>query len=241
MVHLRSYGNRRRRLFRFIKHRNQKLVRFYFVHRYSLLRTLLPLPRRFYGINAASSSWTWVALSTVYSLTSRRFDLHSLPPCSRRINLGYWFANDFIWMGRRHHYKFAEYQTDFGWVYLWCGSCRWREIFREKCLSALREWVISPATGPQESKNKLVEHWQYWKKYSPDFFPVSTIKEEYFNEKMSSLVGLKIKLFNFAQKYWFWPFLTTWVHLQSRFSQRTDKKSKNFPSVSWERSLGTLC
>ena len=37
------------------------------------------------------------------------------------------------------------------------GVCRgkWREIFREKGLSALREWVFSPATGPQESKNRL--------------------------------------------------------------------------------------
>ena len=39
---------------------------------------------------------------------------------------------------------------------------KWREIFREKGLVALREWVFSPATGPQESENKLVKHWQYW-------------------------------------------------------------------------------
>ena len=32
---------------------------------------------------------------------------------------------------------------------------KWREIFREKGLSALPEWVFSPATGPQESKNRL--------------------------------------------------------------------------------------
>ena len=32
---------------------------------------------------------------------------------------------------------------------------KWREIFREKGLVALREWVFSPATGPQESKEKL--------------------------------------------------------------------------------------
>ena len=55
------------------------------------------------------------------------------------------------------------------------------------------------------------------------FFPVSTFKGEYFNEKMSSLAGLKKKFFSFTQKYRFWPFLTTWVHLQSRFSQRTGK------------------
>ena len=29
---------------------------------------------------------------------------------------------------------------------------KWREIFRSKGLPAIREWVFSPATGPQESK-----------------------------------------------------------------------------------------
>ena len=43
VVHLRSYKNRRRRFFRFIKQRNQNLVRFFFLHRYSPLRTLFPL------------------------------------------------------------------------------------------------------------------------------------------------------------------------------------------------------
>ena len=37
---------------------------------------------------------------------------------------------------------------------------KWREIFRKEDLVPLREWVFSPATGPQESKNKLVKHWQ---------------------------------------------------------------------------------
>ena len=58
-------------------------------------------------------------------------------------------------------------------------------------------------------------------------FRFSTFKENYFTGKMSSLAGLKKKLFNFLQKYRFWSFLTTWVHLQSRFSQRTGKISKN--------------
>ena len=59
-------------------------------------------------------------------------------------------------------------------------------------------------------------------------FPVIKSKLEFFNEKMSSLAGLKKNLFNFPpQKYRFWPFLTTWVHLQSRFSQRIGKISKN--------------
>ena len=43
---------------------------------------------------------------------------------------------------------------------------------------------------------------------------------------MSSLAGLKKKLSDFSQKYWFWPFWTNWVHLQSRFSQRSGRISK---------------
>ena len=53
---------------------------------------------------------------------------------------------------------------------------KWREIFREKGLSALREWVFSPATGPQESKSKLVKHWQYWQKHSPDLLNALSIE-----------------------------------------------------------------
>ena len=32
---------------------------------------------------------------------------------------------------------------------------KWRQIFRRKSLSALREWVFFPATCPQESKERL--------------------------------------------------------------------------------------
>ena len=46
---------------------------------------------------------------------------------------------------------------------------KWREIFRTKGLSALREWVFSPPTGPQESKEKLQKHWNYWEQHSPHF------------------------------------------------------------------------
>ena len=35
---------------------------------------------------------------------------------------------------------------------------KWCEIFRKKGLSALREWVFSPATGPQESAERLEKH-----------------------------------------------------------------------------------
>ena len=72
-------------------------------------------------------------------------------------------------------------------------------------------------------------------------FPVSTFKDEYFIGKISSLAGLKKKLFDFPQNYRFWPFLTTWVHLQSRFRQRTRKISKNPWSFSSGRFFETLC
>ena len=45
---------------------------------------------------------------------------------------------------------------------------KWCEIFREKVLSALREWVFSPATGAKESKERLEKHWQCWQKHSPN-------------------------------------------------------------------------
>ena len=35
---------------------------------------------------------------------------------------------------------------------------QWCEIFRKNGLSALREWVFSPSTGPQESKDMLQKH-----------------------------------------------------------------------------------
>ena len=44
---------------------------------------------------------------------------------------------------------------------------KWREIFRKKGLSALREWVFSSSNGPQESKEKLQKHWNYWEQHSP--------------------------------------------------------------------------
>ena len=44
----------------------------------------------------------------------------------------------------------------------------WLEIFRKKDLSALREWVFSPSTGPQENKYRLQKHWNYWEQHSPN-------------------------------------------------------------------------
>ena len=45
-----------------------------------------------------------------------------------------------------------------------CGKRR--EIFLKKGLSALREWVFFPSTAPQESKDRLQKHWNYWEQHS---------------------------------------------------------------------------
>ena len=75
---------------------------------------------------------------------------------------------------------------------------KWREIFRERGLSALREWVFSPATGPQESKNKLVDHWQYWEKYSPVLLNTLSIEEPVTSKKLKRRPPIHTKEFRSA-------------------------------------------
>ena len=75
---------------------------------------------------------------------------------------------------------------------------KWREIFREKGLVALREWVFSPATGPQESKNKLVKHWQYSEKYSPDLLNTLSIEGPVTIKKVKRRPPIHTKEFRFA-------------------------------------------
>ena len=55
---------------------------------------------------------------------------------------------------------------------------KWREIFRKKTLSALRELVFSPSTGLQESKDRLQKHWNYWEHQSPNFLLSLHIEKE---------------------------------------------------------------
>ena len=55
---------------------------------------------------------------------------------------------------------------------------KWLEIFRKKGLSALRDWVFSPSTGPQESKDKLQKHWNYWEEHSLNLLSSLHIEKE---------------------------------------------------------------
>ena len=75
---------------------------------------------------------------------------------------------------------------------------KWREIFCTKGLSALREWVFSPATGPQESKNRLEKHWQYWKNYSPDLLNMLSIGGPVTNKKVKRRPPIHTKEFRSA-------------------------------------------
>ena len=137
--------------------------------------------------------WSPLTLSTVYSSTSRRFDLYSLPSPSRRINIGHWFANNFIWMGRRHHYKQQIIIQTLDEYTFGVRRGKWREIFRKKGLSSLREWVFSPATGPQESKNRLEKHWQYWEKHSPDLLNTLSIEGPVTSKKVKRRLPIQSK------------------------------------------------
>ena len=75
------------------------------------------------------------------------------------------------------------------------GRGKWREIFREKGLIALRIWVFSPATGPQESKRKLVKHWEYWEKHSPDLLNALSIEGLVTSKKVKRRPPIQTKEF----------------------------------------------
>ena len=77
-------------------------------------------------------------------------------------------------------------------------NCKWRESFRKKGLSALREWVFSPATGLQESKERLEKLWQYWEKHSPDILNTSSIEGPVPNKKVNRRQPVQTKDFRSA-------------------------------------------
>ena len=43
----------------------------------------------------------------------------------------------------------------------------WRRILRSRGREELRNWVFSPAVGPQECKEEIQAHWTYWEKHCP--------------------------------------------------------------------------
>ena len=74
----------------------------------------------------------------------------------------------------------------------------WREIFRKQVLSTLRELVFSPATGPQESKERLDKHWQNWEKHSPDLLNTISFEGPVTNKKVNRRPFFQTKEFRSA-------------------------------------------
>ena len=177
------------------------MVRFYFISWYSLLRTLLSLPRRFYRINAA---WSRERESRYLQFTLQRpgdliYIPHLLAHAVLTLDTGLptllsgWDAatttNQQIIIQTLEEYTFGVRRG------------KWREIFREKVLSALSEWVFSPATGPQESKNKLGKPWQYWEKYSPDLINTLSIEGPVTSKKVKRRPPIQTKEFRSANSF----------------------------------------
>ena len=72
---------------------------------------------------------------------------------------------------------------------------KWREVFRKKGLSSLREWVFSPATGHQESENRLEKHWKYWENCSPDLSNTLSIEGPVTSKKVKQRPPIHTKEF----------------------------------------------
>ena len=75
---------------------------------------------------------------------------------------------------------------------------KWREIFRKKFLSALSDWLFSPATGAQEIKNSLEKHWQTWEKHSPDLLNTLSIEGPATIKKVNRRPPIQTKEFRSA-------------------------------------------
>ena len=75
---------------------------------------------------------------------------------------------------------------------------KWREIFREKVLVALCEWVFSPTTGTQENKEGLEKPWQYWEKYSPDLLNTLSVEGPVTNKNVKRRPLIRTKEFRSA-------------------------------------------
>ena len=72
------------------------------------------------------------------------------------------------------------------------------KLFREKCLVALSECVFSQATGPQESKEKMEKHWQYWEKHSPGLLNTLSIEGPVTSKKVKRCPPIHTKDFRSA-------------------------------------------
>ena len=63
----------------------------------------------------------------------------------------------------------------------------------KKVLSALREWVFSPATGPQQNKERLEKRWQYWENHSPDLLNTLSVEGPVTSKKVNRRQPIQTK------------------------------------------------
>ena len=174
------------------------MVRFNFLHRYSLLRTVLPLPEGFIevmqrGPRERESRYLQFTFQRAGDLV---YIPHLLAHAVLTLDTGsptifsVWDAatttNQQIIIQTLDEYTFGELRG------------KWSEIFREKGLVALRKWVFCPATGPQESKNKLVKHWENSEKYSPDLLNALSIEGPVTSKKVKRRPPIQTKEFRSA-------------------------------------------
>ena len=144
------------------------MIRFYFLHRYSLLRTLLPLPEGYIELmqrrpHEREARYLRFTLQRpgdlIYIPHLLAHAVLTLDTGSPMILSGWDAAttsNQQVILQTLDEYSFGMRRG------------KWREIFRKRGLSALREWVFCASTGPQESKDKLQKHRNYWEQHSPN-------------------------------------------------------------------------
>ena len=81
-----------------------------------------------------------------------------------------------------------------------CGKCR--ELFGKRSLTALQESVFSPATGPQESKERLEKPWIYWEQHSSDVLSTLSIEGAPVNKKVNQPPPFQKKDFQSRHSFW---------------------------------------
>ena len=75
---------------------------------------------------------------------------------------------------------------------------KWREIFRKEGFSGLRDCVFFPATGPQQSKEKLEKLWQNWEKHSRNLLNTLSVEGPVTNKKVNRRPPIQTKEFLLA-------------------------------------------
>ena len=135
------------------------------------------------------------ALYTFHLSTSWWFDFYSTSSGSSCFKFEYWFINVFIRMERRHYLNLQTVIQTLDEYILGVRCGRGCDFPLEWSLSALRDWVFSPATGPQESKGRLQKPWENWEHHSPDLLNSLPIEKTVTNKNSNRRPPIQTKDF----------------------------------------------